>query len=103
MPLRKRVAFYVLYALLAAFGAVALLKVPAPWSEARTIAGTVLRADVVQGGGKFAGTRGSVTIGLDDGTTVFIVCSRRTMPQLSAKVTVHERYGLLGQRLVTLH
>jgi hypothetical protein len=73
--------------------------VPAPGVEARRIDGTVLTSDITSGSKWESGSKGFITVRLDDGTVASLWVNRFTVPPVGARVTVIARTGLFGQRL----
>jgi hypothetical protein len=73
--------------------------IPAPWVEARPIEGTVLTSEVTSGSKLEGGSKGFISVRLDDGTVASLWVNRFTVPPVGACVTVIVRAGLFGQRM----
>ena len=102
MSFKPRTTKLVLVVALLAFVSLAWLSVPAPWSTPRLLRGTVINSDLVLGSKVRGGSKGAISVHLEDGSVVWLSTSRSTLPPVSASVLVEERHGLFGQRLVTL-
>jgi len=102
MSFKPRTTKLVLVVVLLGIVLLAWLSVPAPWSTPRVLRGTVIHSDLVLGSKVRGGSKGSISVHLEDGSVVWLSMSRSTLPPVSTSVLVEERHGLFGQRLVTL-